>query len=67
MLSFALLYHLGQVLPLSGPDMPCLDKDRVLWPLRSFLILEFCGFENGLKEQAGRGWGNGGGSCVQER
>lgn len=55
MLSFALLYHLGQVLPLSGPDMPCLDKDRVLWPLRSFLILEFCGFENGLKEQAGRG------------
>lgn len=67
MLSSALLYDLGQVLPHSGPDMPCLDKDRILWPRRSFLVVEFYRFENGLKEQAGRGWEHGGGNCVQER
>lgn len=54
MLSSVLLYDLVPVLSHSGPDMPCLDK-RVLWPLRSFLVLEFYGFENGLKEEAGRG------------
>lgn len=51
----------------SEPDMPCLDQDRVLWPLRSYLVLEFSGFENGLKEQAGSIWGYGGGNYVQEK
>lgn len=54
MLSSVLLYDLGPVLSHSGPDMPCLDK-RVLWSLPSFLVLEFCGFENRLKEEADRG------------